>query len=108
MWSQTGFDMSNTSNRWKKKGVKGKSSFSFHWATIAYVGGQGSEDSFVCVFLQGKEKERGAVFEDAPCVTPLSSLDTACLLFQQTEGSRDDPRQAHSHRSPPRSQGRDH
>lgn len=89
-WSQTGFNMSNTSNRWKKKGVKGKSSFSFRWATIAYVGGQGSEDSFyvrvcVCVlfvFLQGKEKERGAVFEDAPCVTPLSSLDTACLLFQ--------------------------
>lgn len=36
----------------------------------------------VCVFERGKEKERGVAFEDAPCVTPLSSLDTAWLLLR--------------------------
>lgn len=43
--------------RFIKKGVKGKSSFSFHWMTIAHVGGQDSEDSlymqisYVCARL---------------------------------------------------------
>lgn len=86
MWSQTGFNMSNTSNRWKKKGVKGKSSFSFRWATIAYVGGQGSEDSFymcvcvcfVCFFAGERKGERCCLWGCSLCDSSL--LPGHCLL----------------------------
>lgn len=37
----------------------------------------------MCVFEQGKEKERGAAFEDAPCVTPLWTLLACCFSKQK-------------------------
>lgn len=76
--------------RFIKEEGQGKSKFWFHSVTVVHVGGHGSEDNFythimrVCLWVceEGKEKKRGVAFEDVPRMTPLSSLDADCLLFQ--------------------------
>lgn len=66
--------MPGADERFIEEGVKGES-FACQCAAVACVGGQDS----VCVGV-----EERLASEDAPRVIPLSSVDTARLLFQQT------------------------
>lgn len=66
--------------RFIKEGVDGKSLFSFQWMTIAYVGGQGSEDGLfvqdcVCVCVHERRERKG----ERCCLWGCSLCDSSLL-----------------------------